>query len=229
MQTITSFAPHVLLRAALLILASLGLTAPAAAQGPAASPDLAPARYVLAHVDVETTGLDPAFHEMISIGMIYTDLEGVEIGRIDLRIMPPHPERIEAGARAVNGFDPALWRRQGAIDEGEAVRRIRAFHDAMRGDRTVIFTAYNVWFDQAFLTAMLRRQGSEWRDLYHYQVLDIPSMAWAMGWRQLGGTSLAAALGIPDETRVPTEHTGITGAAFNVSIYRALLARRKPA
>lgn len=33
-------------------------------------------------------------------------------------------------------------------------------------------------------------------------------------------------LGLPDETRVPTEHTGITGAAFNVLVYRALIARQ---
>jgi hypothetical protein len=106
------------------------------------------------------------------------------------------------------------------------VRRIRAFHEQIRGGRTVLFTAYNVWFDQAFVTALLRRYGAEWRDMYHYQVLDIPSMAWALGLRHLRGTNLAAALGIPDETRVPAEHTGITGAAFNVAVYRALLARR---
>lgn len=214
------------LRRVLAILAWVAFASTASAQPPAERPDLAPDRFILAHVDIETTGLDPAFHEMISIGMIYTDVEGAEIGRLDLRIMPPHPRRIDAGARAVNGFDPALWRRLGAIGEAEAARRIRAFHERIRAGRTVLFTAYNVWFDQAFLSAMLRRHGQQWRDMYHYQVLDIPSMAWAMGYRQLGGTSLAAALGIPDETRVPTEHTGITGAAFNVSIYRALLARR---
>jgi len=211
---------------ALLVLASLGLSTAASAQPRGSTPDHAPDRYVLAHVDIETTGLDPAVHEMVSIGMIYTDLQGAEIGRLDLRIMPPHPGRIEAGARAVNGFDPALWRRLGAIREAEAVRRIGAFHEATRRGRTVIFTAYNVWFDQAFLTALLRRHGRDWRRMYHYQVLDIPSMAWALGFRQLSGTALAAALGIADETRVPTEHTGITGAAFNVSIYRALLSRQ---
>ena len=228
MDSIPTSLGRALLRRTFLVLAMLGLGTAAAGQTPGGWPDLAPELYVLAHVDVETTGLDPAFHEMVSIGMIYTDLDGAEIGRLDLRIMPAHPERIDAGAQAVNGFDPALWRRRGAIEEAEAARRIRAFHDETRRGRTVLFTAYNVWFDQAFVSALLRRHGQEWRDLYHYQVLDIPSMAWAMGWRQLGGTGLAAALGIPDETRVPTEHTGITGAAFNVSIYRALLARRKP-
>jgi oligoribonuclease (3'-5' exoribonuclease) len=221
------FLAGALLRRILLAAIVLGLGASAAAQAPDGWPDRAPERYVLAHIDVETTGLDPAVHEMISIGMIYTDLDGAELGRLDLRIMPPHPERIDAGARAVNGFDPGLWRRMGAIGEAEAVRRIGAFHDRMRGDRTVLFTAYNVWFDQAFVTALLRRQGREWRDMYHYQVLDIPSMAWALGFRQLRGTNLAAALGIADETRVPTEHTGITGAAFNVAIYRALLSRQR--
>ena len=219
--------PQAALRRLLLILAAFGLAATASAQSSLATPDLSPDRYILAHVDIETTGLDPAFHEMVSIGMIYTDLDGAELGRLDLRIMPPHPGRIDAGARAVNGFDAALWRRLGAIGEREAVRRIRAFHDTTRRGRTVLFTAYNVWFDQAFLTALLRRNGRSWRDMYHYQVLDVPSMAWALGYRQLRGTELAAALGIPDETRVPTEHTGITGAAFNVSIYRALLGRRR--
>lgn len=217
-----------LLHRALLMLAALGCNAAAAGtQMPDRWPDLAPDRYVLAHVDVETTGLDPAFHEMISIGMIYTDVEGAEIGRLDLRIMPRHPRRIDPGARAVNGFEPALWRREGAIGEGEAARRIHAFHEAARRGRTVIFTAYNVWFDQAFVSALLRRHGYRWRDMFLYQVLDIPSMAWALGFRQLRATSLAEALGIPDETRVPTQHTGITGAAFNVSVYRALLARAR--
>lgn len=215
-------------RRAILFLAAIGLGTVAAAQAPGQLPNLAPDRYVMAHVDVETTGLDPAFHEMVSIGMIYTDLDGAEIGRLDLRIMPAHPGRIDAGARAVNAFEPRLWRHSGAISEAEAVRRINAFHEQARRGRTVIFTAYNVWFDQAFVTALLRRHGRSWRDMFHYQVLDIPSMAWALGFRQLRGTELAAALGIPDETRVPTEHTGITGAAFNVAIYRALLARQRP-
>lgn len=189
-------------------------------------PDTRPDVFILAHIDVETTGVDPAHHEIVSIGMIYTDLDGREIDRLDLTIMPPHPERIDPGAAAVNGFDVALWRERRAMNEGEAARRVAAFHHGARGERTVLFTAYNSWFDQAFLSAMLKRQGIEWRELYHYHVLDIPSMAWGLGLRQTRGSGLAAALGVPDETRVPTEHTGITGAAFNVSIYRALRARR---
>ena len=185
-----------------------------------------PDGWVLAHVDVETTGLDPGYHEMIDIGMVYTDLDGNELGRHYVRIMPAHPERIDEGARRVNDFNVGYWNEQGAVSEGDAVKENVAFHEQTRGDKQVIFTAYNVWFDQSFTTALLARYGVNWRDLFFYHVLDIPSMAWGQGLTALNGTELAADLGLADETRVPVEHTGITGAAFNVSVYRALLARR---
>ncbi len=185
-----------------------------------------PDGWVLAHVDVETTGLDPAYHEMIDIGMVYTDLDGHELGQLYVRIMPAHPERIDEGARRVNAFDVDYWRAHGAVSEADAVKEIVAFHEKMRGDKQVIFTAYNVWFDQSFTTALFARRGVNWRDLFFYHVLDIPSMAWGQGLTGLNGTELATDLGLNDETRVPVEHTGITGAAFNVSVYRALLARR---
>jgi len=203
---------------------SLATIMPAAAQ--TAWPDTRPGAFVMAHVDIETTGLDPAFHEMTDIGMVYTDVEGRELGRLYVRIMPPHPERIDPGARAVNGFDVDYWRANDAVDEAEAARRVLAFHREIAAGRSVMFTAYNAWFDQGFLAAMLARNGAAWRDLFHYHVLDIPSMAWGQGLLQTRGSGVAEALGVPEETRVPTEHTGITGADFNVSVYRALLARR---
>lgn len=52
-------------------MAELGLI-----QNPTELPDLAPGNWLLAHVDVETTGLVPGYHEMIDIGLVYTDLDG---------------------------------------------------------------------------------------------------------------------------------------------------------
>ncbi|MGK2960517.1 MAG: hypothetical protein ACSLFK_00070, partial [Gemmatimonadaceae bacterium] len=72
---------------------------------------------------------------------------------------------------------------------------------------------------------LFRARGSSWRQLYHYFVLDIPSMAWALGYRDLTNSALARRLGVPDEPRVADEHTGITGAMLNVRIYQALRAR----
>lgn len=179
---------------------------------------------VLAIVDVETTGLDPGYHEMVDLGAIYVDPEGRELGRFFVRIHPPHPERLDPGAAAVNGYSVERWRELGAVDEAEAVRQWLAFHAPLANGRRVLFTALNVWFDQAFTAALLARHEARWRDLFHYQVLDLPSMAWAQGARALTGAELAARYGIEAETRDPLQHTGASGVDFNLALYRALLA-----
>ena len=180
---------------------------------------------IIAIVDVETTGLDSAHHEMVDLGAIYIRPDGRELGRFFVRIHPPHPERLDPGAAAVNGYSPERWLTLGAVDESEAVRQWRAFHDQMAraGGATVTFAALNAWFDQSFTDALLRRQGSSWRALFHYQILDLPSMAWGLGARELGGAALAARYGIEPETRDPLRHTGESGVEFNLALYRAML------
>lgn len=181
--------------------------------------------FALAIIDVETTGLDADVHEMIDIGAVYVDIDGRELGRFFVRINPAHPERAQAGAKAVNGYSEDRWRTLGAVSSSEAVRAFEEFHRRTAADRTMIFTAFNVGFDQAFVSRWLSREGRSFRDWYFYQVLDLPSMAWAQGLRELSGTKIAQALGIPDETRDPLQHTGETGADFNVAVYRELLRR----
>jgi hypothetical protein len=151
--------------------------------------------------------------------------DGRELGRFFVRIHPPHPERLDPGAAAVNGYSPERWLTLGAVDESEAVRQWRAFHDQMAraGGATVTFAALNAWFDQSFTDALLRRHGSSWRALFHYQILDLPSMAWGLGARELGGAALAARYGIEPETRDPLRHTGESGVEFNLALYRAML------
>jgi DNA polymerase III epsilon subunit-like protein len=190
------------------------------------APEGASPRFALAIIDVETTGLDPDVHEMIDLGAIYVDLEGRELGRFFIRIAPEHPERITPGARAVNGYDPLRWQALGAAEPSQAVAAFQAFHAHAAQGRTLIFTAFNVAFDQAFLTRLLAREGGSFRDLFFYHTLDLPSMAWGLGVTNPTSSALAAALGIPEETRDPLLHTGETGAAFNLSLYRALLDLR---
>ncbi len=189
------------------------------------SPAGRPGDWLLAFVDVETTGLVPGWHEMIDIGMVVTDLEGVPLDSLFLRIQPEHPERLSEGARAVNAFDAAAWRRHGALAPAAAADSIVRFRQRVAGTRDVLMVAYNCQFDTAFLDHLFRGSDRTWRELFHYYVLDLPSMAWALGHRELGGSALNARLGVADETHVPEEHTGVTGAAFNVHFYRALLAR----
>ncbi len=84
--------------------------------------------------------------------------------------------------------------------------------------------ALNSQFDTAFLDHLLRSRDRNWRELYHYFVLDLPSMAWSLGIRGLTGSNLALTLGVEDEPHVAELHTGITGARLNARLYRALLA-----
>lgn len=195
-------------------------TAPVAASSPASEPEA----WQLAFVDVETTGLVPGWHEMIDLGVVMTDLDGRALDSLFIRVQPSHPERTAEGARAVNAFDAERWRELGALAPSAAVDSLRAFHRRVAGDGPVLLVAFNSQFDAAFLDHLFRAEGASWRELYHYFVLDIPSMAWALGYRGLTGAALAERLGVEDEPHVAEEHTGITGARLNARLYRALRA-----
>jgi DNA polymerase III epsilon subunit-like protein len=193
-------------------------SATVAAGSPAERPD----EWLLAFIDVETTGLVPGYHEMIDLGVVMTDLEGRVRDSLFLRIQPGHPERLSEGARRVNGFDAARWHAVGALTPRAAVESFTRFHRRAAGGHHVLMVAFNSQFDAAFLDHLFRERGSSWRTLYHYFVLDVPSMAWALGYRDLRNDALAARLGVADEPRVAAEHTGLTGALLNVRIYQAL-------
>lgn len=204
--------------------ALLLLSAPVRAELPAPADD--PEGWLLAFVDVETTGLTPGYHEMIDIGVVLTDLDGEEIDRLFLRIMPEHPERTSPEAAAVNGFSVERWRENDALATGAAVEEILEFHRQAGEGRRILMVAHNSQFDTAFVDALLRSAGGGRDDIYYYYVLDIPSMAWSLGLRLLHGQRLAEHLGIEDEPRTALEHTGITGADLNVRVYRELLKLR---
>lgn len=186
-------------------------------------PHQQPDGWLLAFIDVETTGLIPGYHEMIDIGIVMTDIEGNAIDELFVRIQPEHPERTDAGARAVNAYDETRWRELGALSADAAIADILKFHRRVAGERKVLMVAFNSHFDAAFLDHLFRSRDRSWRELYHYFVLDLPSMAWSLGMRSLTGSSLANTLDIEDEPHDAEQHTGITGARLNARIYRALL------
>ena len=84
--------------------------------------------------------------------------------------------------------------------------------------------AFNSHFDASFLDQLFRARDRSWREIYHYFILDLPSMAWSLGIRGLTGSSISDTLAIEDEPHVAEMHTGITGARLNARIYRALLS-----
>ena len=82
---------------------------------------------LLVHVDVETTGLEAGYHELIDAGVVITTTDGVIVDQLFLRIMPDHPERLDPGAAAVNGFSVSRWRSLEALEAVEAARALNAF------------------------------------------------------------------------------------------------------
>lgn len=199
--------------------------APAQAQLPSPAGD--PGDWLLAFVDVETTGISVGYHEMIDIGVILADLEGNEIDRLFLRVMPEHPERASEEATAINGFSLARWKSLDAVSAETAVQRLLTFHKSAAGGRRILMVAHNSQFDAAFVDFLLRSAGHRRDDIYYYYVLDIPSMAWSLGVRLLHGQRLADFFGIEDEPRTAMEHTGITGADLNLRMYREMLRYRR--
>lgn len=184
-----------------------------------------PDDWLLAFIDVETTGLVPGYHEMIDLGLVLTDLDGAVRDSFFVRVQPRHPERLSEGARAVNGFDARRWQALGALSPQAAVDSLVRFHTRAAAGKSVLLVAFNSQFDAAFLDHLFRESGRSWRELYYYFVLDVPSMAWSLGLRDLTNGALAHRLGVADEPRVATEHTGLTGAQLNVRIYQALRRR----
>lgn len=189
-------------------------------------PDSVPGEWLLAHIDVETNGLVPGWHEMIDIGLVMTDLDGNVLDSLFVLVQPEHPERTSPGAVAVNAFDAAKWKERGALAPAAAAEKILEFHRRVAGDKRVLMVAYNCQFDTAFLDHLFRAGGHSWREMYYYFVLDIPSMLWGLGDRQLTADDVMKRFAVEDEPHVAEYHTGITGAMVNVRIYRMLVEKR---
>ena len=180
---------------------------------------------LLVHIDVETTGLVAGYHELIDAGVIVTTIDGDIVDRLFLRMMPDHPERLDPGAAAVNGFSVSRWRSLDALEADQGARTLNAFLLKYSTDHQLIFTAFNVGFDQRFIMHFLKSHNLAFSTFFHYMVLDLPSMAWALGAQSLSGDGISAHFGIPAEVKDPMLHTGETGAAFNVTLYRAMLGQ----
>jgi DNA polymerase III epsilon subunit-like protein len=189
-----------------------------------ANPADAPDEWRLAFLDVETTGLVPGYHEMVDVGVVITDLDGNIVDSILVRVQPDHPERTSPEAAAINGFEVGKWRGYGALSPTQAIDSLTAFHRRVAGDRPTLMVAHNSHFDAAFLDQLFREGGRSWREMYYYYVLDIPSMAWMLGLRDLEGGRLAKRLGVEELPDGPDLHTGLRCATGNVRLYRALLA-----
>lgn len=87
--------------------------------------------------------------------------------------------------------------------------------------------AQNSHFNTSFPDHLFRNVGRPWHELFYYYVLDIPSMAWILDFRDLSSQQFMDMYHIQDEPHKAELHRGITGAMKNVRIYQALITHRK--
>ena len=175
-------------------------------------------------VDVETTGLNPNYHEMIDIGIIIIN-QNLEIkGQYFSKVLPSFPERIDPMAQNINGFDLQRWTQEEAISEEELINQMNIFLNNYIGKP--IFIAFNSWFDSGFVRNLLNEHNYKFNDWFDYRVLDIPSIALACGYFPKTpdfNENLATLLEVQPETKDPLKHTGESGVNFNYALLRSLM------
>ena len=175
-------------------------------------------------VDVETTGLNPNYHEMIDIGIIIIN-QNLEIkGQYFSKVLPSFPERIDPMAQNINGFNLQRWTQEEAISEEELINQMNIFLNNYIGKP--IFIAFNSWFDSGFVRNLLNEHDYKFNDWFDYRVLDIPSIALACGYFPKTpdfNEKLATLLEVQPETKDPLKHTGESGVNFNYALLRSLM------
>lgn len=178
---------------------------------------------LFAIVDLETTGLNPNYNEIIDIGLILIDKDLNEIGRFNSKVLPLYPKRINPEARKINGFDLIVWEKENALSSEEATKKLIAFLSNFK--RKPYFIAFNSWFDSAFLSNLFRTHDYRFDNWFDYKVFDIPSMALACGYFPEGenfNDDLAKLLNVTPETKNPLLHTGESGVNYNYAILKSL-------
>jgi len=137
-------------------------------------------KWLIAFVDVETTGLNPGYHEVVDVGIVLTYPDGEMVDQFHRRIMPEHPERAQPEAIKCNGFSVERWRNENSIDAEEAVEQIIEFYRENAAGWRVMMSSYRSSFDNAFLGYLFQKTGKH-TDMIHDYVLDLPSLAWGVG------------------------------------------------
>lgn len=171
----------------------------------------------LAFIDCETTGLDPARHEIVEVGVIRVDGSTLrEIDHTDVRVRPERIEDADPEALRINGYSEEAW--ENATSLAEALEWIAPHLDG------AILAGHNAGFDRSFLEAAWRRAGVAPPAIDHH-VLDTATLAWPLlvagAIKSLSLTDVCAHLGI--EMKEP--HRALADAGRSLEVARRLLPR----
>lgn len=181
----------------------------------------------LAFIDVETTGLDPAKHELIELGCVVVRQvpqkgkgAAMEVlHEVDLKIKMEHPELADKESLMINGYTPEKWK-----DALPLMEAMEQFAEKVRG---ATFVAHNLLFDYGFVEAAWKKSGV--KNPMHYHKLDTISIAFAKLYddpkvEKFSLRFLCEYLGVENKNA----HTALSDARATFEVYKKLLEEKKP-
>ena len=179
-------------------------------------------KYLLA-VDLETTGLDPNYNEIIQVAAMLLDANMNEIDRFFALVSPVYPDRalrFNKDGTVFNAFEYSHRPLSEYKNTGEVIDNVIArmeYHlftcRNITEKRQVTLFGQNVKFDESFLKAAYEKTNRSWE--FDYHVLDLCSMYASVHCRKHG--SLPTNLGLKDIlATLGVEHTLLHDAMEDV-------------
>lgn len=162
-------------------------------------------------LDLETTGLDPAKHEIIDIAAVRYSCDGRCLSLLTTKLKPEHIDTADPEALAVNGYSPEKW--YAADRLVDAVDRIR---DYLSSPDTII-VGHNVWLDVAFIKAHV--PGA----VIKYTV-DTAALAYGLGFDSMSLDHIIKELGLAVDSP-GQRHTALCDALLTAGVFFELRDR----
>lgn len=168
--------------------------------------------------DLETTGLDPAMHEILEIGAVRVgaNLKNVR-AELSMKVRPEHPEIADPEGMKVNGYSAEAWK--DAVACSEAVGQFVRFADGG------MLAGFNVAFDWAFLSRALDLSSRPEPWPFDYHIFDVFSVAYhhattsGVAMTKWTLSAFCEQYGIPVP---PKPHRALNDAKATLALLRAL-------
>lgn len=126
-------------------------------------------KHNLAFIDIETTGLSLAKHEIIQIGCVLTTPELRVIEEFELKIKPERIKDADKLSLKISHYDALNWEDAKSLKDGMKI--------LSKKTKDCIMVGHNVAFDSGFLEYAFTLTGTI--NSMHYHKLDTISIAWA--------------------------------------------------
>ncbi len=174
-------------------------------------PPMTAGKYI-AVTDLETTGLDAGYHDIIEVGLCLLAPRTLKtVAELSLKVKPLHPGRIDHYASKINGYNSEDWR--------EAVGLRSALKKYAELTQGAVFAAHNAKFDWSFIQNGFCTTGVE--HSLHERYLCTMWLAWNKfaphGLEHRSLKEVCRFLHMPPEPKV---HRAINGARLAAEVLR---------